>query len=264
MNKRLLLLPLLLWFPILLRAQVIIPRYLRIPLPDSALIVHGVDTLLAQIQAGRISTGLIAPPDTAFTKDVFSSFKELEDNSETHLTGFYKPQLLNCYPVAPHQYLVTWSYLGVGEDGAPLHRATVQVMANVLDSAVQFATPLEWNTRYWQTKRVGRANYHYPDKINVDRAKRFDANNTRIAKKLGLAPASLQFYLTANYQEILQILGYVYDANDNGRYRDGYGVVENNIFAVMHNEDFSHDLLHFYVWQIRTLPRNGPAEEGLA
>ncbi len=44
----------------------------------------------------------------------------------------------------------------------------------------------------------------------------------------------------------------------------GSGNIEQTIFAIRHNEDFSHDLVHYYVYKVRKGPRNPYAEEGVA
>jgi hypothetical protein len=68
-----------------------------------------------------------------------------------------------------------------------------------------------------------------------------------------------------NYQEILQLLGYEYELESNGKTRDGYGVDGNTIFSVMNNEDFSHDVFHYYTGKFRQqIPANGIVEEGIA
>lgn len=59
-------------------------------------------------------------------------------------------------------------------------------------------------------------------------------------------------------------MGYAYDLGYNGVTRRGAGVIDNTIFSVMGNEDFSHDLFHDYSYRIRTGRRNGAAEEGIA
>lgn len=135
----------------------------------------------------------------------------------------------------------------------------------------QFATaqpempgPLAGLTRDWQTKQVGDITYHYPDSINLVRASAFAKKNETIAKKLGLTPEKIDFYLTDNYQQALTLLGKTADSTTASRMNNGYMYSGNLIFAIRHNEDFSHDLIHYYVAKIRTSPRNATAEEGLA
>jgi hypothetical protein len=80
-----------------------------------------------------------------------------------------------------------------------------------------------------------------------------------------LKPEKFDFYLCDNYQEILRLLGYEYDSESVGITNEGYGVDVGTIFSIMHNEDFSHDLFHYYSGKFRkNIPRNFAAEEGIA
>jgi hypothetical protein len=110
---------------------------------------------------------------------------------------------------------------------------------------------------------VGSIHYFYDHDFDDNAAKAFDAVNRRIAGKLGLPVDTFAFYLTDNYQQIMQELGLAYDRQTAGKYRDGF-IVQQIIFAIQHNEDFSHDLVHYYVWKVRKAQPNGIAEEGLA
>ena len=167
-------------------------------------------------------------------------------------------QVLNFYPLDKDRY---WVSVGCMDSGAL--SKLFSFVARYENGHYSFASPLAWLTRDWQTQVVGRITYHYAARIDVARARAFDQQNETIAKKLGLVPENLHFYLTDNYQQIQALLGHDYDAESAGEYRNGSWVGD-SIFAVMHNEDYSHDLVHGYVFKIRTNTRNATAEEGLA
>jgi hypothetical protein len=61
----------------------------------------------------------------------------------------------------------------------------------------------------------------------------------------------------------MQWLSITYDKHDAGKTRDGFNI-DRTIFAIQHNEDYSHDLVHYYVYRVRKGPHNGYAEEGVA
>jgi hypothetical protein len=164
-------------------------------------------------------------------------------------------KLLNFYPISHNQAWMTLAF----NDGPRL----LKIVSFIIQKDT-FTSPLTYLTRHWQTKQVGHITYHYPDNINPTRARAFEKNNVLIAKKLSLTPEKFDFYLTDNYQEIPPLLGYIYDPERIGRTRDGSFGEGHEIFAIQHNEDFSHDLIHYYVSKVRTSPRNSTAEEGLA
>lgn len=221
-----------------------------------------LDTLLVQIRQDRIAPELLGPEDAALSKAIFSSLKGMKNQDS--LPGLYKIQLMNLYPVGGGEYLLTLAYTGCNAGGIPVIKTIFSLSAGMRNGAIIFSIPLRYLTRNWKTKTVGRVTYHYPDTINLRRANAFDRKNSLIAGKLGLPPAQLHFYLCANYQDALQLMGYIYDQSSAGKTRDGYGVEANTIFATMGNEDFSHDLFHFYAEKIRTNKRNSAAEEGIA
>lgn len=71
--------------------------------------------------------------------------------------------------------------------------------------------------------------------------------------------------MTDNFQEISELLSFGYSVYSNGKYKDGYGVDSKTIFAIMGNEDFSHDTFHYYSGQINKREnRNWITEEGIA
>jgi len=164
-------------------------------------------------------------------------------------------EIINYYPIGENQHWISvacYDSLGL-----------TRIMSFIADNK-KIKSPVTWLTRNWKTKQIGNITYHYADYIDEKRAAEFDKKNTRIAKKLGLTPEKLDFYLTGDFQQNLVLRGYTYDAASAGRTRDGSGDEENRIFSIMHNEDFSHDITHYYVYKIRTNTRNSAAEEGLA
>ncbi|WMN07511.1 hypothetical protein QYS48_29005 [Marivirga arenosa] len=144
-----------------------------------------------------------------------------------------------------------------------INKYIVDLKAIFKEGRVLFSIPLQYYTRYWKKEQVGNITYYFRDKLNKENAQLFVIKNRIIAEKFGLQPEDFEFYLTDNYQEILQLRGFRYSVNANGDYMDGYGVVDNTIFAVGGNEDFSHDLVHYYSKKVNN-NRNWLAEEGTA
>lgn len=130
---------------------------------------------------------------------------------------------------------------------------------------IKFSIPLKHHTKGWNTTVIGNITYYHQNPISEEKAKSFDQKNTQISEKLGADSEKLAFYICRNYQEILHLVGFSYDQESNGEYRDGYGVVEGHIFSIMDNEDFSHDIFHYYSGKVNERSkRNWIVEEGLA
>ncbi|MNU92635.1 hypothetical protein D3C71_825590 [compost metagenome] len=223
-----------------------------------------LDSLFGQISQGAISPSFIQEKNAALSTSVFLGYKELlfSDDTAYHIQ---QPQVVNVYAVSGNEYSITLAYIGTKAGITPRLRATIRLVATITtDNRVLFSLPLNTDTRNWKITKVGNLSYHHTGELNMRRAKLFNTNNSIIAKKFGLAAESFDFYVCPEYQSILRLLGYDFLEDANGTYRDGYGVDEHTIFSVMNNEDFSHDILHYYAAKIRTNPRNQAVEEGLA
>lgn len=223
-----------------------------------------LDSLFGQIKSGTISPLFIHEKNAALSTSVFRGYRDLMMSADSAY-HIQLPQVANVYAISGNEYMIMLSCIGSKAGRVPRLRATVRIVATITnDNRVVFSLPLDADTRTWKTTKVGNINYHHSGELNLQRAKIFNKNNSIISGKFGLTAESFNFYICPNYQSILRLLGYDFLEDANGIYRDGYGVDEHTIFSVMNNEDFSHDILHYYVAKIRKNSRNQSAEEGLA
>ncbi len=224
-------------------------------------LLDALDTLLVHINHGKPLPDEISPLGATLSLSTYKDLKPIRTNGKE--PDYYKPQLINLYPVKDNQYIISLAFINPAATKDQL-RAVINFMAELDNNRVIFSIPLYYLTKNWKTTKVGNITYHYLDEVNIERAKIFDKKNTQIAQKLGLQPEHFDFYLCNNYQEILRLLGYEYDSESAGQVTDGYGPDAGTIFSIMHNEDFSHDVFHYYAGKIRKNTRNSAAEEGIA
>lgn len=176
---------------------------------------------------------------------------------------FLKGHIQNVYPVSTTQYML--SITGLSNSENPQLAYSFRLLASLEDSTFIFTNPIKYNSRHWKNSKVGTINYHYRDTLNIDRAMLFNLKNIEIASKLELKSEDFEFYMTENEQEVLLLLGIDYCENRDGFTRNGFGVYTNYICAIENNEDFSHDLFHYYSGKINeTSNRNWVAEEAIA
>jgi len=267
-NKSFLLITLLIAFTAL-NAQTVIhkPENLRIDIEDTLKnkILNSLDSLFFQVDQERVDERLLDQSDQNvfnLTKGVLSWLSN-ETTEKDSIPNFYKRQLINMYPVSVNEYFISIAYMGIKNDEIPVLKTISNLIASKNNEKIVFSIPLNYLTRRWQTKTVGNVTYYFKGELNLERAKLFDKKNNQIAGKFGLKPEKFDFYMTENYQEVKSLLGYKYSLMDNGKTENGAGVYYNTIFAIMHNEDFSHDVFHYYSEQIHE-NRNWIAEEGIA
>ncbi|MEO6302567.1 MAG: hypothetical protein ABIP51_05305 [Bacteroidia bacterium] len=228
----------------------------------SITLFNSLDSLFEGIDRGKIDTSLIDRSNFNLNFAIMSTLKNYE-NKDT-IKVFYKKQLINLYPVSDSKYFITIAYIGNKANETGNLSLLLNLIATKAKGNMRFSIPLNYVTSSWKTKTVGNITYHFNDNINIERANIFNKKNTSIAQKLGVKPEKFNFYLCDNYQQIIRLLGFEYELESNGKIRDGFGVMENTIFSIMNNEDFSHDILHYYSEKIRTRTRNNTAEEGVA
>jgi hypothetical protein len=211
-----------------------------------------IDTLLSSIRKGQIDSSLIEDTDKDISMSFFLSFDSMMLGAPA--------KMINFYPIGERKYLCWVSF----EDSSGL-LAIVDFLASLGDGGVRLGTPLPWLTRHWRRMDLATVTYHFDGKFDRQAALAFDRKNRAIASWLGLRPTHLDFYLTANYQEIKHLFGMEYNVQSVGLARYGYFIDTTGIFAIQGNEDFSHDIVHFYSSKFRgKVRRNAAADEGLA
>lgn len=171
-------------------------------------------------------------------------------------------QLINLYGLGESRFFTSVSI--IDKNSSELNYI-IDLVATIKDENITFSSPLNYYTRFWKTHSVGNLTYHFRDTIDLNRAKIFDNKNNQIASNLGLSPESFDFYMCYNEQEVLKLMGIAYSSDRNGQTRNGFGVSQNVICSIVNNEDFSHDVFHYYSGKInKREDRNWITEEGIA
>ena len=221
-------------------------------------IINSLDKLLISIDNEKLDTTLVSNENMDFNRNFFADLKGIEQKDT--IQKYFRGQLINLYPIENKQYLLTLTYTKENEIGRIL-----TFLAKENNGKIVFASPIQYNTKYWKSAKIGTLTYFFPDTIDTKLAESFNQKNIAIAKKLGLPVQNWDVYMCRNYQEVLQIQGYFYEFTQNGKINSGWIVDPKTLFSVMNDEDFSHDVFHIYAHKIRgEKRRNYTAEEGIA
>jgi hypothetical protein len=207
-----------------------------------------IDSLFDQIKRETFTNNCVK---TNFDKEIFIGLKSYDTLRTT---------LVNLYQIENKQYKLTFTF------SDPKSNELICMYSLIMNEENQsfiFETTLNHYTANWKHTKIGQINYFHSKQIDKKIATDFNAKNKAIAKKFALSPENMSFYVTANYQEVNKLLGYDYEKSTNSTIRDGFGVLENKIFAIQGCEDFSHDIFHYYSSKIHK-KRNWITEEGLA
>lgn len=227
-------------------------------------ILNALDSLFKQLAHNNLDKKYIAKKQAGLTISTLQMFQSYENSKDSTSLKVKDKQLINFYPVTKSKYALSIAYISY-ENTLPKILYLLNLIAKDDNGEISFSIPIDYLTRYWKTEVIDNITYHYRDTINKKRPIIFNKKNTQIANKLGVKPEKLDFYMCDNYQEIVQLLGLDYWHKANGKYRDGYGVDNATIFSIMNNEDFSHDMFHYYSGKVNKKEnRNWISEEGLA
>lgn len=243
------------------------PAFLNFDISDSLRndIYASLDSLFLQIENERIDNRFIQTENSLLTISRLKILKGNSNKEDGDSLSLNKWNLINGYPISLNQYHLSIALMDSSENNEPRIKRIINLIAENKNSEIRFSLPLKYLTRYWNVETIGNIKYVYRGVLDKEIAKKFNIKNEIIANKLGVSPDKFIFYKCENYQEILMLLGIAYDLQSNGKTRDGYGVDSGFIFSVMNNEDFSHDVFHYYSGKVNeTGQRNWLVEEGIA
>lgn len=174
-------------------------------------------------------------------------------------------ELLDLVPISKDSYKLTLSMMSANEDGKPELDFLLDLIVIQDIDGMKFTSVIDHRVRYWNVNVIDGITYYYRDRMNEQRAELFGKKHRLIAANLSSEPKPLTVFLCDNYKEALDLMGYRYDKESIGKYKNGHGVDASLIFSIMGNEDFSHDVLHCYVSKkVERKERNWVTEEGLA
>lgn len=246
---------------------VVIPRFLKNPMDIATKqnFNQSLESFFSKMTRGTIDERMLTSKRARLTQSQLQELVNYETYKDSVTLKLKDKQLVNIYPISNTEYLLTISYTYNHPDSDPIQLYLINLIATKEEEKFTFSIPLDYLTRYWKTQTIDNITYHFRDKLNLERANQFSKKNSEIAGKMGLTPEKLDFFMTDNFQEISELLGYRYSFFSNGKYRDGYGVDSKTIFSIMNHEDFSHDMFHYYSSKInKPENRNWVAEEGIA
>ena len=207
-------------------------------------------------------------PETATLIDQLNG---IEQSNRFDDKNFYKCHLTNFVKLEGNNYLIQFSYLGIGDRDMPLLRASFRLMGRLIDGKFYFYSPLKANTQSWKSKRIMNVVFHYKDTLLRRDADAFLKTVTYYDRKLGVAYSPIEFYYCDNFPEVQQLLGLDYKSDYNGIKGDILSGRENNTSLILsgydsYNQRFDpHDLWHDRLRIVMNGDTiNRPVDEGCA
>ncbi|MFK7948126.1 MAG: hypothetical protein AB8G11_11070 [Saprospiraceae bacterium] len=242
------------------------PKYLTYDVPQKyeTILFIAIDSILMDIETGNFDDMILSKKSAKLFKATYdwalTYYIQLDLKNDINLSK----QITNICLLEKDVYSISVAYFQHKNDTTRL-RYNLQLIADFRNNQLVFDLPLHYETALWHRKTIGTTTYIFRGKLNKERVNIFNQKNIEMAQKFGLEVVPFDFYMCRNYQEVLRLLGIEYSVYANGNVNEGYGVVDNTIFAIQNNEDFSHDIFHFYSAKLyQRKDRNWIAEEGIA
>lgn len=164
-------------------------------------------------------------------------------------SNFYTPTLLTVLPNQSNKYIIKLAYLGVFP---PTKLPEIKLIASLeirkINNKYYFYDAVEYNTRFWNVKKVGNIKYIYSNKLDMAKAKEMDKFNTSFAEKFNTEPLQIIYYKCDDPEQMFKMLGF--DYIENMYYSLSGGLAYpwvNTLVAGNNSELYEHEAVHFYI-----------------
>ncbi len=247
----------------------------NIVLPKDSIIktslLSSLNTFLSLKNKPAKNNPTILKNDLLETSLLIDELKDIEKSNRYRDTNFYKGYLTNIIALDSVNFLVQLAYIGI-LDGEPLLRANFTIAARKKDSAFYFHSPLKENTADWSSQNIGNTKVYFNNCMDKAYVTSYLKMIEKYDRKLNAPVIPTAFYCTANFHEVMQLIGvdyksdYVGFAHNSvtGRQVDS-NIVVNGTLAPNVTKFDPHDLWHDRLHNVLSVAIiNRPVDEGSA
>jgi len=233
-------------------------------------LISSLNGFLSEKDSPNKDNKYVLKEDLLETSALLDEMKGMEQSSRYNDKTFYKCHLTNVVKLEGENYIIQFSYIGIGE-GTPLLRASFRLIARNMNGQFYFSSPLKQNTQYWKSRRLANITFHYKDTLNRKDAELYFKTVSYYDRKLKAPASSVEFYYCDNFSEAQQLLGIDYKSDYNGIKTDILSSHENNVSMILDGgSSYSHRFDPHDLWheRLRTVMNadiiNRPVDEGCA
>lgn len=192
----------------------------RIKLPkenvEGRSLVSSLDQLLGALQIDIEGNKRVYPPQLLQTAILLDEIKDLTKEKQGEEPLNCRPHLSNAIPLTGGRYFVQISYIGT-EEGIPVIKANVELIAHRSKDGYLFSSPLVRNTNDWRALRIGNMTFHYRGTMNFAKAQEYHGMVASYDRRLNSAPKEIAFYFFQDDLEVQQAIGLPYKLEYNGQ-----------------------------------------------
>ena len=214
---------------------------------------------------------LVLKKDLLETSLLLDEMRDIEVSNRYRDSNFYKGFLTNVIQLDSVNYLLQLAYIGL-YDGQPLLRANFTIAAQKKDSLFYFHSPLRENTSTWSSQDIGNTKVYFNNCMDKAYVTSYLKMIEKYDRKLNAPIIPTAFYCTANFHEVMQLIGVDYKSDYasfahnsvTGRELDS-NIVVNGTLAPNSIKFDPHDLWHDRLHNVLSVAIiNRPVDEGSA
>lgn len=183
---------------------------------ESKALTSALNELLVAARGPNEENRWIWPAEKIETFIQLDEVRDIEKSQKYKDEQFYKPYLQNVVPLKDSQYFIQVTYAGTA-NGAPMVRASFDLIAHKTGNSFLFSSTLVSNTRDWKTQTVGSNIFHYFNTVNKATSKRYAELTTLFDKKLKAEHKICEFYCCDDLTELQRLIGVTYKSDYNGQ-----------------------------------------------
>ena len=227
-------------------------------------LLRSLDGFLSLLRKPTEPNPYIDPDLRSYNPAGFNSFSAFLHSSSSD-SSYKSVNVLAVLPIVKHQqYLIKLTCMSVKALDKVRHDITYSLIVTKKQQDYFFSTALEYNTQHWNRKQVGTISYVFPNRLDMDSAKKMDLFNKEMARKFSTPVLNILYYKCYNPEQLFKIMGF--DFIPNMYYSATGGIAEswkNALFAGNNSEWYPHEVLHFYTGKLYP-GRNRIIDEGYA
>jgi hypothetical protein len=220
-------------------------------IPDTSIRIKLVNSLKGFLKARSDDAKPNPYIDSAYLKETGYPFRWLGNTDVKMPNGknFFTPTLLNVMPIGNQKYILKLAYMAINKDETSKPELSLITSFEVRKSGDKyfFYNTIEYNTRLYNLKQVGNIKYIYPNKLDIEKAKKMDEFNSAFAKKFNTEVLKITYYKCNDPEQLFKMLGFDYIENMYYSLSGGLAYqYSNTLLAGNNSELYEHEVVHFY------------------
>ena len=158
--------------------------------------------------------GSVTQPDL-MTIPLTDEFNDIRHSETLQIKNFFKAYLENIVLLSDTSYYLQLSFLGV-KDGAPVLRASFNLIAKQHTDHFIFSSPLQKNIQNWKRESIEHITFIFPDSIDKTKAFAFARLDSFYNIKINVPDQQTVFIKAENFPDALHLIGVDYKSDYAG------------------------------------------------